>query len=70
MQQRARRYAQYTLALLLLAGCGSGLAGSVQCRLDALRGLPDDPLQITVFDAIDLGHRLHSCRTQADGGAQ
>jgi hypothetical protein len=52
------------------AGCGSGLPPVVRCKLDAVRVLPDDPMQATVYDAVDVIERLRAChRLEADGGS-
>jgi len=47
-----------------LAGCG----GELQCRVDAVRFLPDDPMQVTPYDVVDLVGRLHACKAQGDAG--
>lgn len=46
--------------------CGSGqrhddLPRAVQCRLDALKVLPQDIGNITVYDAIDIYERVRAC---------
>ena len=57
--------------LLLTQGCGSSLTPQlVQCKLDALKILPDDPMHVTVFDAVDLVERIQACHAPADGGTQ
>lgn len=49
--------------------CGAGLPAVVRCKLDALKVLPDDPMQATVYDAVDVIERLRAChRLEADGG--
>jgi len=47
-----------------LAACSAApqLAGDIACRLDALRVLPEDPEQVTVYDAIDVVNRVRACR--------
>jgi hypothetical protein len=49
------------LGLLVLEGTGCGSATAVQCRVEAVRFLPDDPMQVTVFDTVDLVERLKAC---------
>jgi hypothetical protein len=51
---------------LLAVGCGS--PALVQCRLEAVKFLPEDPHQVTPYDVIDLVQRLNACRATADGG--
>lgn len=41
-----------------MIGCTSTL---VQCKVDALKVLPDDPGQATVRDAIDVVRRVKAC---------
>lgn len=49
--------------------CGGGLPPIVRCKLEALKVLPEDPMQATAYDAVDLVHRLKAChRITADGG--
>ena len=48
-----------------LAGCG----GELQCRVEAVRFLPDDPMQVTFGDTVDLVSRLHACKVPASGDA-
>ena len=48
---------------------GGALSPLVRCKLDALKVLPDDPMQATAYDAADLIGRLKAChRDAADGG--
>ena len=56
--------------LLCLNGCGAGINSQVaQCKLDALRVLPDDPMMVTPYDAVDLIHRIKACDSgSADAG--
>ncbi len=51
-------------------GCGqaSVTPQMVQCKLAALRVLPDDPKQATVGDAVDLIGRIKACHQPADAG--
>ena len=49
-------------AVTLGAGC---VPGALQCRLDALAALPDDPMQVTVFDTVDMVARLRACQAPA-----
>ena len=54
---------------LLTACMGGGLSPLVRCKLQALDVLPDDPMQATVYDAVDVIERLKAChREQVDGG--
>lgn len=50
-----------------VAGCGT--PALLQCRLDAVRMLPEDPGQVTVYDVVDLTQRLHACKAPAGGDA-
>lgn len=43
-------------------GCGS--PALVQCRVEAVRFLPEDPRQLTFADVSDLTVRLHRCNVQ------
>ena len=43
-----------------LAGCGG--PALLQCKLDAVKFLPDDPMQVTPYDVMDLVGRLHACK--------
>ena len=45
-----------------LAGCGG--PALLQCKLDAVKFLPDDPMQLTFGDVADLTQRLHACKAQ------
>jgi hypothetical protein len=47
-------------------GCGS--PALVQCRLEAVKFLPEDPKQVTPYDVVDLIGRLNACRAGADAG--
>jgi len=53
-------------------GCGRAAIAPqlVQCKLDALRVLPDDPAQVTVADAVDVVSRIKACHQPADAGSQ
>jgi hypothetical protein len=54
---------------LLVACMGGGLSPVVRCKLEALEVLPEDPMQATAYDAVDVIERLQAChREQADGG--
>lgn len=54
------------LGALCLA-CGN--PALIQCKLDALKVLPEDPAMATVYDASDVIERLRAChRADADGG--
>jgi hypothetical protein len=56
------------LAISLLIGCSSTI---VQCKLDALENLPDDPFAVSGHDVSNLIARLQNCRDQptADAGS-
>lgn len=70
-----RQYKPLFLAIGTLVGiasatvpwaCGAGqrhddLPRAVQCRLDALKVLPQDIGNITVYDAIDIYERVRAC---------
>lgn len=59
----------FGLFCLTQVACGSGLPPVVRCKLDAVKILPADPLEATVYDAIDVVQRLNAChRLEADGG--
>lgn len=42
----------------------------VQCKLDALRVLPDDVGRITVYDAIDIYDRVRACHRAPEPDAE
>jgi hypothetical protein len=47
----------------------AGLPLVVQCKLDALKVLPEDENMITVGDALDVYRRVRACHhLEADGG--
>ncbi len=50
--------------LLRLCACSAApqLTQDVACRLNALRVLPEDPEQVTVYDAIDVVQRVRACK--------
>lgn len=52
-----------------VVSCASLSPSLVECKLDALKVLPDDPDQATVADAKDVIGRLKACHVSADGGA-
>lgn len=58
------------LALASLTGCGR--SALVQCRLDAVERLPDDPLAVNGHDVSNLIARLQNCEAsaRADAGAR
>ncbi len=56
------------LAILVCAACGTAPT-LVQCKLDALRFLPKDPLMVTPYDAVDLIDRINACQRPADARA-
>jgi len=57
--------------LLTLSGCGAALTPQlVECKLNALKILPKDPMQVTFADGVDLVERLNACEAASDGGAR
>lgn len=67
--------AVWVVALTILAlwssGCERTHQRLVECAgTEALKVLPEDPMQATAADAVDLAHRLNTCRYAPDGGAQ
>ena len=57
------------LALAALMGCASSQSSRlVQCKLDALKILPDDPMQVTFADGVDLVERIKACEAEPDAG--
>jgi hypothetical protein len=61
-------------AVAVPQACGSaqhpgGVSAAIQCRLDALKVLPADPLNATVYDAVDVIQRIRACkRAHPDAG--
>lgn len=55
---------------LLLNGCGAASQALVECKLNALKVLPSDPMQATVLDAVDVIERVKACHAATDAGAQ
>ncbi len=49
-----------------LAGCGSPVL--VQCRVDAVLGLPLEPDAITLGDLKDVQRKVKSCMATGDAG--
>jgi hypothetical protein len=67
MATRIMAPAVFLLGLACSAsGCGS--PALVQCRVEAVKFLPEDPGQITPYDVLDLVHRLNECKRQGDAG--
>jgi hypothetical protein len=57
----------FVLAALFLSGCAaSQVPALVQCKLDALRVLPKDPMQVTFADGVDLVERIQACEAGSD----
>lgn len=61
------------LSLSVLGGLAYGCAGGqvsplVRCKLEALKILPADPQNATVYDAVDVIERVRAC-SRADAGA-
>lgn len=51
----------------LCLACGN--SALVQCKLEALKVLPEDPGMVTLYDAVDIVERVRAChRSEADGG--
>lgn len=66
--------AGFVIGLVALgpAACGSAhgrLPPVVECKLAALKVLPTDPMQATVYDAVDVIERVGECDRLSDGGA-
>lgn len=56
-------------AVLGPLGFACGNSALVQCKLDALKVLPADPMMATVYDAVDIIERVRAChRVETDGG--
>jgi hypothetical protein len=58
-------------ALIALVKCASAgsLPAVVECKLSALKVLPSDPLNATVYDAVDVIQRIRACgHAHPDGG--
>lgn len=57
----------------LCVACSPAASARVQCELDALKILPSDPMQATVYDAVDVINRVRACRApdvgHHDGGS-
>lgn len=54
-------------AIVVAFACGTGtqsLPMLVQCQLDALKILPDDPKMATVYDVADIVERVRACHRQ------
>lgn len=63
------RAAGVAIGFVVLVACAGGLPPIVRCKLQALDVLPDDPMQATVYDAVDIIERLQAChRAEVDGG--
>lgn len=62
-----------SVSALALAWACSGaqrIPAVVACQVEALKILPDDPMMATVYDAVDLIHRIRAChRHHPDAGA-
>lgn len=74
--QRAEIMAWTGYALVLcvgacwLNGCTSAQQRLTECAgAAALRVLPQDPMQATAADAVDVAQRLRACRERPDGGS-
>lgn len=55
-----------------LSACGTAVTPQlVQCKLEALKVLPRDPMMVTPYDAVDVVNRLNACEAPpaaADAG--
>lgn len=52
-----------------VTGCTAAELAQNRCRLDALRGFPEDPQEVTFYAGADLAERLQACKTATpDGG--
>lgn len=50
-------------------GCAGGqLSPLVRCKLEALKVLPEDPRNATVYDAVDVIERVRACHRADAGG--
>lgn len=56
------------LGMVACSAMGCGSPATFQCRLEAVKFLPDDPGQITPYDLVDLVQRLNACKRQGDAG--
>jgi hypothetical protein len=56
------------LGAVLLGATACGPAALVQCRLDAVKALPNDPGQVTPYDVVDVVRRLRACKVGPDAG--
>lgn len=60
----------FGLFCLLFVGCGAATPQLIQCKLDALKVLPEDPRMVTPYDAVDLVNRIKACHGESpDAGA-
>lgn len=57
----------FFLASGFVAACGTTPV-LIECQLAALRVLPDDPEQVTVYDAVDVVRRVKACKRTGDAG--
>lgn len=59
------------IALVLLSSCAASLPARIQCRVEALDGLPRDPMQVTLGHTVQVVERLRACDArETDGGVQ
>ena len=56
----------FFLASGCVAACGS--TQLVECRISALKVLPEDPEQMTLLDLIDVKARIKACAVSGDAG--
>jgi hypothetical protein len=68
-----KRFAAWFVGASLLGVALTGCGGStvVQCRIDAVRALPEDENEISIGAIIELEHKLLGCRAPVvvpDGG--
>lgn len=55
-----KRFAAVFVGASLLAGCGGSTV--IQCRIDAVRALPENEKEISINDLIQLEHELLACK--------
>ncbi len=60
----------FVLGFALLGAASCGPAALVQCRVDAVKALPDDPGLVTPYDVADVVRRLRACKASADAGVR
>ncbi len=56
----------FAIGLPLACSAPGQLTPLARCQLEALRVLPEDPQQATVYDAVDIIERVRSCHDVHD----